>query len=416
MCTLGILLAMHGLLFWYGWHFARQGYSDFTIFYTAGQILRQGQGQRLYDNTLQYQIQQSFASEVQIRNGPLPFNHPAFEALLFVPFTYLNYATAYLVWDLINVGILAVLPFFLRPHISLMQSGSSLLWLLVLLSFFPIVATLMQGQDVILVLLLYALAFGALKRNSGSLAGLWLGLGTFRFHLIVPLIVIFLFWKHWKTVRSFLLTTVCLVGVSVAVTGWEAALHYPDYVLHLESRLGHAAIFPAVMPNLRGLVASGAWARAFPGTSFVFAAALSLLLLAWVIAAGRGQKPLPGGLDLQFSLASVATVLVCYHAYAYDLSILIIPVFLLVSFVRETPNLPWRRGIALLLPAGLLFCTPIYILLGFRSDHLNLLAVVELLWLWAIRVEVTADSSTLMQSGISTPMAPSYNSGRGGPA
>jgi Glycosyltransferase family 87 len=390
MCVLGVLLAMHGLLFWHGWHFAQKGYSDFTIFYTAGQIVRQGQGQHLYDNAMQYQIQQSFASAVQIRKGPLPYNHPAFEALLFVPLTYLNYATAYLVWDLINLSILAALPFLLRPHISLMKSGSPLLWLLVLLGFFPIVATLMQGQDAVLVLLIYVLTFVALKRNAEGLAGIWLGLGTFRFHLIVPLIVIFLCWQRWKTIRSFLTVTVILAGVSVAITGWQASLHYPAYVLHLESSLGHAAIFPAVMPNLRGLVTAPRWADAFPVVSTVALIALSLGLLVWVIAVVvvRGQKPLPYKLDLQFSVATVATVLVCYHAYAYDLSILIIPAFLIVSYMHERPGLEWRRGIALLLPIGLLFCTPLYILLGFRSDHLNLLAIVELVWLWAIRAEI----------------------------
>lgn len=391
ICLLGIVLAMHGLLFSYGWHFARQGYSDFTIFYTAGQIIRQGQGHRLYDDALQYQIQQSFASEVQIRRGALPYNHPAFEALLFVPFTYLNYATAYLVWDLINICILAVLSFLLRPHISVMQHASPFLWLLVLLGFFPVVATLMQGQDVILLLLFYALAFVALKKNADALAGLWLGLGTFRFHLIIPLFIILLFWKRWKTCRSFLLITVMLAAMSSAITGWEAALRYPGYVLRLESSLGHAAIFPAVMPNLRGLVTAWTWARTFPGASLAVVIALSLGVLAWIIAAGRGQN-FPGKFDLQFSLATVATVLVCYHAYAYDLIVLVIPAFLLVSYVRERPSLHWGRGIALLLPVGLLFCTPLYILLGFRSDHLNLLAVVEFLWLWAIRAEITSAS------------------------
>ena len=388
MGLLGAILAIHGMLFWHNWHFARQGYSDFTIFYTAGTIVRRGLGHHLYDLAQQYQVQQSFASGVQIRNGPLPYNHPAFEALLFVPLSRLDYATAYVVWDLINLGILAVLPFLLRPQISVMQRASPLLWLLVLLAFFPVLATLMQGQDVILLLLLYTLAFAALKRNDERLAGLWLGLGLFRFHLIIPLVLILLAWKRWKTIKSFLLTAAVLAATSLLVTGWSEALCYPAYVLHLESSLGRGAIFPAVMPNLRGLLEGWPRAHDFQNLLSGVTIAVSFGLLLWVSAAGRGRKPFPYAFDLQFSLATVATLLVCYHAYAYDLSILIIPVFLLVSYVREARRLRSSGIMFLLLPVAVLFCTPFYILLGFRSDHLNLLAAVELLWLWGIRTEI----------------------------
>lgn len=386
MGLLGLVLAIHGLLFVYNWHLAREGYFDFTIFYTAGKIVRQGLGHHLYDAALQYQMQRSFASGVAIRKGPLPYNHPAFEALLFVPLTFLNYATAYVVWNLINLGILAVLPFLLRPHIPLMQRASPLLWFLVLLAFFPILAALMQGQDVILLLSFYALAFVALKRSE-TLAGFWLGLGIFRFQLVIPFVLILAAWKRWKTVQSFFITVAVMAGISIAVTGLAEAYRYPGYVLHLETTLERAAIFPAVMPNLRGLLEGWPVVREFPNAMRGVVLACSLVLLLWVIATGRSLRGFRNQLDLQFSVATVATVLLCYHSYAYDLSILAIPV-LLISHGIEAGKQPWKSRVSLWLPVGLLFCTPLYILLGFRSDHLNLFAIVELLWLWGIRTEM----------------------------
>lgn len=396
MAVLGVVLAMHGMLFWHGWHFARQGYADFTIFYTAGTIVRLGLGHHLYDDALQYQVQQSFASGVEIRKGPLPYNHPAVEALLFVPLSLLDYPTAYAVWDLISLASLAAVPFILRPHISLLRRASPLLWLLVLIAFFPVLAVLMQGQDAILSLLLYALAFAALKSNAEILAGAWLGLGTFRFHLVVPLVVILLCWKYRKTVQSFLVTTAVLAIASVSITGWREALRYPGYVFQLERNLGHAAIFPAVMPNLRGLLEGWPRVREFPLAIHWVIVALSLCLLLWVVVSGRSQEPSSQGFDLRFSLATVATVLLSYHAYAYDLSILAIPVLLLASLLLETRTLQWSSTMSLLLPMGLLFCTPLYVWLGFRAYHLNLFAAVELLWLWGIwrRIAVTTPIPT----------------------
>jgi hypothetical protein len=390
MALLGVLLSVHGMLFWHGLALAREGYSDFTIFYTAGKMIRLGQGHHLYDNSIQYQMQQSFASGVRIRKGPLPYNHPAFEALLFAPLTRLDYAAAYVVWDLINLGILAVIPFLLRPHIALLQGGSPLFWLLILLAFFPAVATLMQGQDVILLLLFYALAFVALKKNAEMLAGFWLGLGMFRFQLVIPWIVIFLCWKRWKMIQSFLITTAVVAAVSVAVTGWAEALRYPRYVLQLEANLGRGGVFPAVMPNLRGLLAGWPWARNFPITSFAIVLVSSFCVLLWVTAEGRGRQTFYREFDLKFSLATIATVLLCYHAYAYDLSILVIPVLLVVSYLRGKQSPHWRDGVFLLLPVVVLFFTPLYIWLGFRSYHLNLIAAVELLWLWGVRREIAS--------------------------
>jgi hypothetical protein len=45
---------------------------------------------------------------------------------------------------------------------------------------------------------------------------------------------------------------------------------------------------------------------------------------------------------------------------------------------------------ALWLPVGLLFFTPLYMLLWFRLDHLNVFVVFLLLWLWGIRRELAA--------------------------
>ncbi|MFZ0145304.1 MAG: glycosyltransferase family 87 protein, partial [Candidatus Sulfotelmatobacter sp.] len=169
------MLCIHGVLFWKARVLIRQGYPDFTIFYTAGKMLHEGLGHSLYDGALQYEVQQTFAAGVRIRKGPLPYNHPPFEALIFEPLASLDYPTAYLAWSAINLAILGFLPFLLRQHIPALAHYPAFMWLLVFFGFFPVLVALLQGQDVILLLLLNALAFAALKRNADTLAGCWLG-------------------------------------------------------------------------------------------------------------------------------------------------------------------------------------------------------------------------------------------------
>src|SRR5437016_3560262 len=71
---------------------------DFSEYYSAGQIIRQGLGRQLYDLKVQLDFQ------LRIAKPHVFYNHPPFEALLFAPFTFLSYRAAYISWVLISVG------------------------------------------------------------------------------------------------------------------------------------------------------------------------------------------------------------------------------------------------------------------------------------------------------------------------
>ena len=141
------------------------GYPDFTSFYGAGLSLRQGQGSQLYDAEEQWRTQQVFAQRVRIRGGPLPYLRPPFETLLFVPLTLLSYPQAYFLWTAINLGIAVWVPFLLRQHVPDLRPVSSWLLALLPLAFTPIFFALVQGQDSILLLLLYSVAYLALQKE-----------------------------------------------------------------------------------------------------------------------------------------------------------------------------------------------------------------------------------------------------------
>ncbi|MGA7512301.1 MAG: glycosyltransferase family 87 protein [Candidatus Sulfotelmatobacter sp.] len=385
------MLCIHGVLFWKARVLIRQGYPDFTIFYTAGKMLHEGLGHSLYDGGLQYEVQQTFAAGVRIRKGPLPYNHPPFEALIFEPLASLDYPTAYLVWIAINLAILGFLPFLLREHIPVLARYPAFVWLLVFLGFFPVLVALLQGQDVILLLLLNALAFAALKRNADTLAGCWLGLGVFKFQLIVPFVLILLCWKRTKVLQSFMVIGAALAAISVAITGWTGALRYPGFVLHVEKFMERDRI-AVDMPNLRGLLEGWSFARGFPG-AHVITIALSIALLVWVIVKGKNRAHSSQRFDLQYSVAMGAAVLASYHAFPYDLSLLLIPVLLVLNYAIGKASPQRYRNWALMVPVVLLFLTPIYMLLWIRFDHFNVFATVLLLWTWGIAREISCFDS-----------------------
>src|SRR5919198_1224258 len=201
-----------------------EGYSDFISFYTAGKILQRRTPEKLYDLGVQYEIQKQHAPHVTIRAAALPYVRPAFEAWLFVPFAYLSYRAAFVLWDTLSVIGLVLTAALLRWHISELQQFSPAVIFLFLVSFFPVFITLLQGQDSILLALVYLFAYRALWRGNDLSAGMILGLGTFKFPLVVPFLVPFIRRGRVRTIGGFLITSFVLVVLSVATVGLHASV------------------------------------------------------------------------------------------------------------------------------------------------------------------------------------------------
>jgi Glycosyltransferase family 87 len=384
---------LHIVVAWRSRDLVRKGYPDFTALYSAGKILREGLGKQLYDSQTQFRVQQEFAAGVSIRQGPLPYIHPPWEALLLVPFTYFSYQAAYVLWDIVNVLIVLSLPFLLRNHLPELKQVPALFWLFTALAFYPIFFDLLQGQDILPLLLFLTLAFVSLKQNHDLAAGCWLGLGLFRFHLVLPLVFILLLHKRLRALVGFVLVGCLLALVSVALIGWNAALSYPAFVWHVETVMGHGAIVPVDMPNLRGMLHTMLADRSSKLVIQLVVAALSVAMLFFASAKWKFARE-ETVFDLGFALALVTTILVSYHANTYDLSLLFLPVMLLTNHLAGADlKHGWSR-ITLVGPMLLLFVSPIQMLLLQKYEKLSLLAPVLLLWAWGLASEISRVGSS----------------------
>ena len=253
---------MHIFFLWRVRDRIARGDPDFTVFYTAGKVLREGKGAQLYDPYTQQAAQREFTANSDIRRGPLPYIHPPFEALVFLPLTFFSYPVAFVLWGLVNLGLLLGVMLVLRDSVHLLREISPPEMVLWSLAFFPVFATFHQGQDAILLLLVLALGFRALNERAEFRAGCWLGFGVFKYHLILPIILILVIWKGRKLLFGFLTTGACLAFMSLALVGWRAALQYPVYALHIASNAGFGGIPLRQLPNLLGCWQGGiSWAN-----------------------------------------------------------------------------------------------------------------------------------------------------------
>jgi len=296
---------------------------DFSQFYGAAQMVRQGLGRDLYDLRTQAEFQSRVAS-VHVF-----YNHPPFETLLFLPLTFFSYRVAYTLWTLISVGLLVGAALLIESRTRVSSTifrytripADFVLAFVLFLTFAPATTCLLLGQDSMLMLLIYTLVFVLLRSGAEFRAGCVLACGLFKFQLIVPFVLILLLRRKWSAVWGFGVAGSLLILASVAVSGIQILATYPRFLL-FESKYQQIAGFaPEYMPNIRGalhLLVDGRLGPLAFGTLVALFSGLGVSLMAenW-----RDEQ-----LGLSFSGALFATLLASYHLYNYDLTLLLLPI------------------------------------------------------------------------------------------
>jgi Glycosyltransferase family 87 len=373
------MVVLHAFIAVQEWHLVRVGFPDFSIFYTAGTILKQGDGARLYDEDLQEAVQRSFAPAVAERGSILPFNHPPFEAVFFLPFVTVPYMWAYYLFLALNLALLVGLVKLLRQSLPRLGQLPFWFWMLACLGFAPIFVALIQGQDSIFLLGCYVVALFAVEKDRDFLAGCALALGLCKFHLLVPFVVPFFVFGRKKVIAGFLTVAAVLGLIGFFAVGWDGLMRYPAFVWHAEhSTRYHWNVLHGDTPNLRGTfltLAKGADPKVVDGVVIL----ASLVLLGIATAAWR--KRFAAGVSANrwlFSISILVSVLVSFHAYIQDLSILLLPLALALEEMYEGSPLAPRARLLLYACIAALFCSPLYLILILRFSQLQYLTLILL--------------------------------------
>jgi hypothetical protein len=379
----------------------RKGFPDFAIYYCAGTVVRQGLGHQLYDPVPRFEVEKQFASAVPQFRGPLPYTHPPFETLFFLPFSYLTWSEAYIFWNLMNVVLLGAVVFLLRPHAPGLRGHSVVTWILTALAFFPVLYCLLQGQDAILLLFFYTLTFVCLKKNKFAAAGACLGLGLFKFHLVLPFLFLFLVQKGGTDQKRKLLyglvpVALVLATASAAIAGPGSIWRYLRYVLYWEDVLAKTEIrVPAGMPNLRGLMYMFLPAGSYAVPLLLLLSFGFLAFAAWKIRSATT----PNLFELKFSLALVVTALISYHVVSYDLSMLLVPIVLLLNYFVTENRFHKESGVLVGLAIAALFFSPVQLFLSLQYKRFGLMAFVLLLLMYGIVQELSSRSREVEAKG-----------------
>jgi hypothetical protein len=336
---------------------------DFLALYTGAQLMSQSPNE-LYNLHAQMRLQQQI-DPLTKDTIFLPFINPPFVALLFQLIVKFGFENAYLILLGINALLLSLIGYIAIRHMGNTTKKYSLLLIIGLITFIPILLTLLIGQLSIILCAILLLSWIFLRNGWEFRGGLLLALLLIKPHfLIVPFLAV-LVQRRKKIFLGLVAGIAILLGISYISVGWEGINNYimlldsfyktgVGYNIDLMEQYSlqtlllivfHTQSLAAIrVPWLLSIIAIiiptlYLWSKKFPMTSSQF--------------------------SLQFALLIIATLLTSPHTPLYDLSLLIVVAIILLSRRTKTQH---RQKTRLLI---FIILGYIISLVGYRWDILS---------------------------------------------
>ncbi len=306
---------------------------DFKMFYTAAIALRSGHASDLYTRDLHVSMQRQLLPSLPLSDVKV-YTHAPYELLVYLPLSFLPYTAACYCWLALTL-LLAVLCGRMLPGYA------------AVLGLFPFLVVMLEQQDSVLVLLILLGCWLALRRDLDSRAGFLLGLGLFRFQIIIPLALMLLFWKP-KLLRGFALSATLVGLLSLVMVGPAGLRAYVGYVSAMAHDSAAAVsqryqIDPRTNPTLRGLayeLTSRGAVSVSPTTARLLPASLGLAYLLSLAFAWKFMRTKTNP-EVKFAFAVLLALLLSFHLLMHDLVLLALPFVLLRGHLSRWPLLPF---------------------------------------------------------------------------
>ena len=299
--------------------------SDFVSFYAAGKLALMGAPQLAYDQAAHYMAQEA----ATLPGAPYQFFfYPPIFLFVCEALAWLPYALAYALFQLFTLCM-----FIGAMRAVLREQGAALLF--PLLAFPAVFWNIGLGQNAFLTASLFA-AFSLNLNRRPILAGVLLGLLSYKPHfgLLVPIAL--MAGGHWRTFLSAAVTVVALIVLSGTVYGW------PTWIAYLSAFAGSNEVYATGRIDYAGMVTLFGAARllgfaAWP--SYALQVASSALMAGVVWLTWRRRLSLP----LRVSLLLTATMLAVPMALLYDKMTAFVAIGWLIREIHDTDFLPWEK-------------------------------------------------------------------------
>ncbi|MEM7456152.1 MAG: glycosyltransferase family 87 protein [Planctomycetota bacterium] len=327
---------------------------DFVQDYVGGAIVLSPSRSQLYDQGYFRSVQHDAAvvGFEWSESSYYPPVYPPFYYLAVSPFASVSYDTAVMLWGILSALALVATGWLWFRYFPECRKRFAWIWIGAML-FAPTLYTFNIGHKSTFLLLILSATYLLLFHKRSMPAGMVFGLLLFKPHLALVIGAAMLWKRQWAFVAGAAVTASILMVVSLAIGPGlcldfvNVCLGSTDYVQTGGYQLTSAYSFWAFVKLLLPGASSVQTGSIAITASLAVAAVMSLIL--------RGRLDTSSHrFAMQFSALVLAMVLIGPHFYFYDLTIVLIVVFLVVA----TTDLNWQDSPAVL-PArkALFFCT-----------------------------------------------------------
>lgn len=308
---------------------------DYLQEYVGGWIVRHGDRERFYDLSYAKTLQHDpklVGFEFKNPNKYFPIIYPPFHYLFASPLTRLTYRQAVFVWyGLMQLALLLSLALLWRTDREGFEAFHP--WTVALLFFYwPLLENAAGNQKGTLVLLALVGTWALLRRQRPFEAGLVFAFVAFKPQLTLVIAFAWLFARQWRFIAGgFLmggaLVACCfIVGKTACKQYFEISLNMGDYIQTSGFPLTRMHCFYGFFELLLGNVAPKWLVKAL--TLLACCGCVAALVAVFRRTRQDFQESKNAALDLRFSALCIATVLMSPHLLTYDMSLLILPMFL----------------------------------------------------------------------------------------
>lgn len=346
---------------------------DFLAFYAASDLILGGDIQGLYDARAFQARQREIIPQ---QNSILVWSYPPTYALIIAPLALLPYFSAFLVWTLATFAAFLVVIHRILPSKAA---------LLVAAAYPATFWNMTHGQNGFLIAALMGAGLLALERRP-KLAGLFIGLLTFKpqFGVLIP--VAFVCARRWVTIAAAGVAAIALVGAATLVTGIDGW------------RLTHAAMSRIMTAVELGLLAPERIISVFAavrtlgiGIEAAYAIQIASGLVAALVIAKSwlGRAPHAAKAAVLIAGAPLATP----YGFDYDLQIVAVAMAFLVKDALERGWLAYERGVLVFAWLAPLLATVLAVGIGFQAGFVGCLAMFAIAARRALVVWNVSDQS-----------------------
>lgn len=345
--------------------------SDFISYYNAASIVKDGRGENLYNIQEQIKYEKRL---VNLHGAHLPYRYLPFVALILQPFASLPFTKSFVVFTLLNTGIL--MWYILAAEKTFHRFKHPVFLSAIVFFYTPNLQSILGGQISLLLSLVVLFIYLSYKDKKYFLAGILASLMFIKIQYII--LIPFLFFLAKKKIpflKGLCISLGVILAASLWVTGFEGLAKYPAFLLTTER--------PEYSTWYWHSFALYSFIRSLP-----FFSILSLpTLLAINMAFYFGflvlfvKKIKNKAIEQSFPLAIIATFLFSVHALRQDLTVLMTPILI---YLDMAATLTGKKRKTVLIQASVL-----YLLFGFLALTKSLLgefnwSALALIWvLWA---------------------------------